>query len=134
VERRYWAKIFENVHRGRLESAWDYPWAASIWYRGGLTATPNVNLVSNIGFGPDATHTKAVTNRPGNPVRPVGEIIHPSTLQQDLEADKATFDGHFGGLSMRMRYTPARFAHAVKRRLRRLILHRDDELRLGRFR
>ena len=50
VERRYWQKIFDRVYAEKIDS-WAYPYTASIWYNGGLTATPNVNLVSNIGFG-----------------------------------------------------------------------------------
>ena len=59
VERRYWSKIFEKV-RLKLIDSWAYPWMACVWYYGGLTATPNVNLVSNIGFGPDSTHTASI--------------------------------------------------------------------------
>jgi hypothetical protein len=54
VERRYWEAIFDRVAHGEIDS-WAYPWTASVWYHGGLTATPNVNLVTNIGFGEDAT-------------------------------------------------------------------------------
>ena len=56
VEHRYWRKIFDQVHAGEGDS-WAYPWLASTWYNYGLTVTPNLNLVSNIGFGPDFRHT-----------------------------------------------------------------------------
>lgn len=41
---------------GRL-SSWAYPWTLSILSQGGLSITPSISLVTNIGFGPDATHT-----------------------------------------------------------------------------
>ena len=36
---------------------WDYQWTFNCWYNDGLAVTPKYNLVSNIGIGPDATHT-----------------------------------------------------------------------------
>ena len=57
IERKYLQKIFDSCYAGQIDS-WDYPWMASTWYKNGLTATPNVNLVSNIGFGKDASYTK----------------------------------------------------------------------------
>ena len=41
----------------------------------GLTATPNVNLSSNIGFGDDSTHTKDKFSKLSKiPVKRIGEI------------------------------------------------------------
>ena len=37
--------------------AWDYQWAFTRIVHGGLGVVPAVNMVSNIGFGADATHT-----------------------------------------------------------------------------
>lgn len=53
----YWCEKFRDVKEARIDS-WAYVWTWSCWAQGGLTCTPRVNLVSNIGFGPDATHTK----------------------------------------------------------------------------
>ena len=47
VERAYWEAIFGKVERQEIDS-WAYPWTACVWYGGGLTATPNVNLVTNM--------------------------------------------------------------------------------------
>ena len=35
----------------REAGTWDYQWAFACWLRSGLSVLPNVNLVSNIGFG-----------------------------------------------------------------------------------
>lgn len=97
IERHYWGRIFDGVYGGEFNS-WAYPWLASIWYRGGLTATPNSNLVMNIGFGEDATHTKFNTDmRDQVPLNSMGEISHPLIVERDLNADRFVFDGHFGG-------------------------------------
>ena len=99
--RKYWEKILDRMHRAEIDT-WDYLWTASVWYRGGLTATPNVNLVSNIGFGPDSTHTSD-TNSPCAAVTTsgLGGVLHPSTVNHDAEADIYTFNHHYGGLRMR---------------------------------
>jgi hypothetical protein len=52
----YWHKIFCELTSGRIDT-WDYQWMLTIWRKGGLTVRPSVNLVQNIGFGADATHT-----------------------------------------------------------------------------
>jgi len=38
-------------------NTWDYPWTLSVLSVGGVAVTPRMNLIENIGFGPDATHT-----------------------------------------------------------------------------
>ena len=101
VERRYWQKIFDCVYAGQMDS-WAYPWTASIWYKGGLTATPNVNLVSNIGFGKDATHTISENDKSANvSTQEIGEIIHPEEIKQNIGADRYNFDNFFDGLNKR---------------------------------
>jgi len=55
-ERKYWTKVFDAVHQNRIDT-WDYQWALASWSRGMVSIMPNVNLISNIGFGGDATHT-----------------------------------------------------------------------------
>lgn len=96
-ERRYWRRIFTQSILNRVDS-WAYPWTASIWYKGGLTITPNVNLVSNIGFGQDSTHTNQA-NSPFSKMRTssIGSIIHPKNLIQDKLADLYVFNNNFGG-------------------------------------
>jgi len=56
-ERRYWRHAFQAVYEGRIDT-WDYQWVLSSWRQGMISVMPNVNLISNIGFGPDATHTQ----------------------------------------------------------------------------
>jgi hypothetical protein len=113
VERRYWSHIFEMVAQDEIDS-WAYPWTACIWYHGGLTATPNVNLVKNIGFGPDGTHTITEESKEGLPVFPLGLMTHPANIVHDSEADRFVFDHHFGGEARRL--------HQINQRLDRRML------------
>lgn len=45
-----------NSYEDKID-AWDYPWFLSCMINNGLIAVPNKNLIRNIGFGEDATHT-----------------------------------------------------------------------------
>jgi hypothetical protein len=96
-ERRYWHKIFMQSILNQVDS-WAYPWTASIWYKGGLTITPNINLVSNIGFGNDSTHTNQADS-PFSKMKTgsIGSIIHPKNIIQDQDADLYVFNHNFGG-------------------------------------
>ncbi|MDM5340538.1 hypothetical protein QUF84_25435 [Fictibacillus enclensis] len=53
-------KIRFNEYKKTVEGAndaWDYGWSLSRLINSGLTIVPSKNLISNIGFGPEATHT-----------------------------------------------------------------------------
>jgi FkbM family methyltransferase len=52
----YWGNIFDYFKINQ-NSTWDYQWLFTLWKYKGVSITPNVNLVSNIGFGNNGTHT-----------------------------------------------------------------------------
>ena len=59
----YWDMIYSMVKRDRMgESCWDYQFYFSCWKNHQLAICPSVNLVSNVGFGDDATHTNSENN------------------------------------------------------------------------
>lgn len=118
-ERNYWEQIFDN------RTEWDYEFTSTIWKFGGLTATPNVNLVTNIGFGPDATHTfEPGTNGSNIATQQLGEITHPADVVQNQVADRYVFDEIFGGkqlrFSARLRRVPSRIQKLAHRTLKLL--------------
>ena len=97
VAREHWERIFDRMYNKGFE-AWDYPWVASIWLNDGLTVTPNVNLVSNIGFGPDATHTIHANSPEANlEAGEIKHIRHPSEIVWNQAADKYVFHHIYGG-------------------------------------
>ena len=101
LERKYWTKIFDLVYQNKIDS-WAYPWAAAQFYKKGLTATPNVNLVSNIGFGLDATHTKSKNRHHSYlKTKSIGKINHPETIEINCDADFYDFEWTFGGRNLR---------------------------------
>ena len=115
VERAVFSDLFDRVSRGEIDT-WDYQWTACVWHHGGLTATPNVNLVTNIGFGPDATHTVAHGDLEGAPVGELGPLTHPEQIRQDVVADAYVFNRNFGG-----REHPLRWRNRLKRRFARVL-------------
>jgi hypothetical protein len=95
ITRSYWEEIFDRMYRAEIDT-WDYPWTASVWYHGGLTATPNANLVTNIGFGKDSTHTKWESSPlAGLPYTSLGQLTHPSEILADHPADQYVFESVF---------------------------------------
>ncbi len=122
-ERAYWEDIFTRVHSNAIHSSWFYPWLACVWFHGGVTATSNVNLVSNIGIGPHATHTITETEQPGAPVRALGVIKHPAAVDVNTAADRYAYNHRYEGLSRRfprnLRPIPRRIAGNLYRYVRR---------------
>lgn len=56
-ERTAWRSAFEGVYKARIDT-WDYQWTLACWSKSMLTVVPQVNMITNIGFGSDATHTR----------------------------------------------------------------------------
>ena len=52
----YLTENIDRVYSGRLD-AWDFPWMLSIAANSGLGILPKYNLIQNIGYGEDSTHT-----------------------------------------------------------------------------
>lgn len=90
-ERKYWKALLEELRFGK-EDVWDGQWQYSIWRHGGLSIIPNVNLVSNIGFGKDATHTISPESILSSiPTRSIGDITNPKAIAQNIKADQRGF-------------------------------------------
>ncbi|MDQ3047224.1 MAG: nucleotide-diphospho-sugar transferase [Bacteroidota bacterium] len=91
----FWLKIFNRMRLHEIDT-WDYQWRFSIWNSGGLTIIPQKNLVTNIGFGTDATHTfegGAYENMKSYSI--AFPLQHSSFVTRNEEADYFTFDQHY---------------------------------------
>ena len=89
--RRYFTTVFRDAHAGRHKT-WDYAWAYSVLSRGGLCAVPNANLITNIGFDEEATHTFDPQSEYANiPLESLGRLVHPAAVLPDKEADDFEF-------------------------------------------
>jgi len=82
-----WANIFDRVYRGEIDT-WDYQWVFANWVEGRRTVIPNVNLISNIGFDQNATHTTGVSELANIPSSPMMfPLQHPVGVFNNLQAD-----------------------------------------------
>jgi len=99
-EQKYWTDIFDHVCSGVVDT-WDYQWLYTCWSQNGLSILPSTNLVSNIGFGEDATHTLGDSPLANIPTSDIWDIKHPPYVVRNKHADMYAFDNHFGGRYMK---------------------------------
>lgn len=93
--RSYWLNCFIPTYEGRIQ-CWDYRWRFAIFLHKGVSICPCVNLVSNIGFGMDASHTFDEESPLAN--RLVHELFsfrHADCMEVDVGADLYTYDIFF---------------------------------------
>lgn len=105
---QYWSYMFERCHAEGY--TWDYAWVFASWVAGGLSAVPNRNLVTNVGFRADATNTHAEFRGVFADVPAAAmdfTLNHPSLVERDVDADRFTedvvFSGNVGRLFERIR-------------------------------
>lgn len=87
-EKFFWRKIFNDSIKKDVNT-WDYQWTYAIMKNKGLSIIPNINLVKNIGFDENGTHTNS-NDILGLGIRKYGilsEIIHVDKKQINYLAD-----------------------------------------------
>jgi len=89
-EADFWTDVFNRAHLGQ-SGTWDYQWVFACWLRSALSIVPNVNLISNIGFGKNATHTGGSSKAANMAIEEIGfPLAHPPIFIRDSRADSAT--------------------------------------------
>jgi hypothetical protein len=117
TEREIWLEKFLLMKRKPIDT-WDYQLSFSIWKNNGLIILPNVNLVSNIGFGVNSTHTNNSNDICANiPVHSILPIQHPQNIIRDKIADKYFYE----------KYLHKTFIKLIYIALRRLFIYRTNE-------
>jgi len=119
-ERKYWTHIFDITFADKIDT-WDYQMFYACWVQGGLAVQPNLNFVSNIGFGhPDAANLRETRFRK-EPLHEICKISHPPTIVRHKKADIFAFNDHFGGKEMTLCSKICRRLSAVKKKIASLI-------------
>jgi len=86
-ERKLWIYNLKLID-SKLD-AWDYQWMYWIWKHEGLSIVPWQNMISNIGFGPKATHTLSVNSDQSRMHQhEIINIVHPKGIEYNIKADK----------------------------------------------
>ena len=91
----YWAGTFELLARKEVDT-WDYQLVYMCMKNGMLTATSNTNLIVNIGFDEQATHTTEDRNEL-QPVIPMAMPTKSVPIKLDHKADSWTRKNHLRG-------------------------------------
>ena len=94
---RAWTTGFDLLFQNKID-AWDYQWLFANWLEGRVTVVPNVNLVSNIGFTDNATHTFSSSNPLAN-LKTVAisfPLRHPGYVYVNTHADNLLYKKVFG--------------------------------------
>jgi len=71
LESKYWMEVLRGLEKGTINT-WDYQMMLISWREGFLHVAPTKNLVSNIGYRADATHTSfesTLANFPRNELK-----------------------------------------------------------------
>ena len=102
-------KLFEATHAGLIRS-WDYQMDFLRILDRGVTCIPNINLIRNIGFGADGTHTVSERDRRNkDEVDEIGlPLVHPAHMLVDARRDLAYFERYIEPTSFR------KFKDAIK--------------------
>jgi SAM-dependent methyltransferase len=86
----FWENIFDRVYRKETNS-WAQRYIYACFLAGGLTALPAVNLVSNIGWGGEATNCIGISPRANLPTEElIWPLNHPPYMFRAREADRFT--------------------------------------------
>lgn len=72
--RMFWSKTFTDVQNGRINT-WDYQLVYTLLINKGKCVVPRYNLISNIGFGDNATHTRNELSQEAN--REIFDFLFP---------------------------------------------------------
>ncbi len=108
----YWTSIFDRVYHSQIET-WDYQWIFACWAHNGLCIVPHVNLITNIGFGIDATFTNDPDNILANVPLAKMEfpVKHPPCYIPDVNEEKIFQKVAF----------EVTFAERIRRKLKRVV-------------
>ena len=88
---KVWERTAQMLYDGRL-TGWDFKWMFSCWLQNGLCIISDRNLVTNIGYGAEATH---IHDEKDPYIKMAIEAMdfplkHPPFILRDLEADRFT--------------------------------------------
>lgn len=104
---------FKSIHSGF--DTWDYQWLYHRLSQSGLSVIPQKNLVTNIGFGPDATHTFKPEKRHSNIAKDLSfPLQSPPSIIRDLTQDK----------KIAATYFPVKFKKRLRHSLAKLMTKR----------
>jgi hypothetical protein len=114
----YWLSRYIATYEGVVDT-WDYQWCLAVHRQDGLCICPQVNLVSNIGFGKDATHTREYNSSLSKLARfDLDGIAYTELVEVDQSADWHEYDKLFDVKCKKCKNQLIRWRKRITRRLR----------------
>lgn len=127
----FWIQNFNHLLEQGFNYTWDYQWIYSIWRCNGITISPTQNLISNIGFNENATHTKEANHYLANvATKEFKNTTYFSNHKVDCELDKKIFDIYFVGKNTFKLNATKSFKEKIKQQLRKFMFKIVPELKL----
>jgi hypothetical protein len=93
-ELKNWLRLYDWIVKDGFLSYWDWQLHFIVFYNHGIAIRPRRNMISNIGTGPDATHTNYDANQAFKGNRPVYgcfPLSHPIEVRVDKKLDAAYY-------------------------------------------
>jgi hypothetical protein len=108
-----WHKNFNSLQKG-ITNSWAYRWQFACWIHNLQGIISNINLISNIGFGSESTHTSNQQSKYANlPVEAVEfPLNHPPFMIRHSQADDFT---------EKTLFYPGTLRHKIKAEIRYLL-------------
>lgn len=98
-ERAFWMSTFDHARRDwKAANTWDFQWIHTCWTLQGLTVIPSANLIENLGFGTDATHTTSETTHLRLPSSSLAVDQHPASIARSRRRDDLMFCAYMDGV------------------------------------
>ncbi len=85
----FWIAIFDRMYKKEIDT-WDYQFSYLLLKNQARCIVPRVNLITNIGFGADATHTLSVISEDANRSR--NEITIPLNHSPSADSERKIND------------------------------------------
>jgi hypothetical protein len=120
-EAQYWLSSWNRIRSDPIRGdTWDFPWQFSVRAAGGRVLMPRHNLVQNLGFGADATHTigdtlahlENLSANAGLLIPPAADEIDPVAEERFTRAYAGVPPGLGAELKTRLRVWRARLARS----------------------
>src|SRR6266404_3172582 len=99
----FWRRHFDDSYTGGSNglNTWDVPWHFACWRHDLLCIVSSNNLIANLGFGADASHTKERTRAAQLPTTPMQfPLRHPETKTLNLAADRYVQENFCEGVTL----------------------------------
>ncbi len=116
----FWKLNMQRVHEGspKTITAWDIQWTIHNFLQHRVSITPRVNLICNIGTGPEATNSLATDDILHMQAKELEfPLKHPKYIVEDAEADRIQENKRFS-----LKSVPYRAARRALRELKGLMI------------